>query len=94
MGYKVGLEKNYERYNEEDFEIFPEYEKAIPFLTISDEERSKLIIIKKQKEIEDLEKANTKLADQAEEINDLLTRVKAIEREKAEREIPSWRGKL
>jgi len=41
MGHKVGLEKHYERYQEEDFERFPEYQKAIPFLTISDEERAK-----------------------------------------------------
>ena len=39
MGHKVGLEKHYERYSEEDFERFPEYEKAIPLLTISDTER-------------------------------------------------------
>ncbi len=39
MGHTTGLEKHYERYNEEDFERFPEYQKAIPFLTISDEER-------------------------------------------------------
>ncbi len=39
MGHKTGLEKHYERYNEEDFERFPEYQKAIPFLTISDTER-------------------------------------------------------
>ena len=39
MGHKVGLEKNYERYVEEDFERFAEYQKAIPFLTISDTER-------------------------------------------------------
>lgn len=39
MGHKVGLERHYERYNEEDFERFPEYQKAIPFLTISDTER-------------------------------------------------------
>ena len=39
MGHKVGLEKHYERYQEDDFERFPEYQKAIPFLTISDEER-------------------------------------------------------
>ncbi|MDH3617569.1 MAG: site-specific integrase [Nitrosopumilus sp.] len=38
MGHKVGLEKNYERYQEDDFERFPEYQKAIPFLTISKEE--------------------------------------------------------
>jgi len=42
MGHKVGLEKHYERYQEEDFERFPEYQKAIPFLTISDDERLKL----------------------------------------------------
>ena len=41
MGHKVGLEKHYERYNEEDFERFSEYQKAIPFLTISDTERMK-----------------------------------------------------
>ncbi len=35
MGHKIGLEKHYERYQEEDFERFPEYQKAIPFLTIS-----------------------------------------------------------
>jgi len=41
MGHKVGLEKHYERYNEADFERFPEYIKAISFLTISDVERTK-----------------------------------------------------
>ncbi len=41
MGHTTGLEKHYERYNEEDFERFPEYQKAIPFLTISDTERVK-----------------------------------------------------
>jgi len=52
MGHSMGLEKHYERYNEEDFERFSEYEKAIPFLTISNTERVK---IKNQK----LEKAHT-----------------------------------
>ena len=42
MGHSVGLEKHYERYQEEDFERFPEYQKAIPFLTVSDEERLSL----------------------------------------------------
>ncbi|WP_268544054.1 site-specific integrase [Candidatus Nitrosotenuis cloacae] len=36
MGHSVGLEKHYERYEEADFERFPEYHKAIPYLTISD----------------------------------------------------------
>jgi len=42
MGHNVGLERHYERYKEEDFERFSEYQKAIPFLTISDEERLRL----------------------------------------------------
>ena len=42
MGHSVGLEKHYERYQEEDFERFSEYQKAIPFLTISNEERFRL----------------------------------------------------
>jgi len=42
MGHTVGLEKHYERYQEDDYERFPEYQKAIPFLTIADEERVKV----------------------------------------------------
>ncbi len=40
MGHKVGLEIHYERYRDSS-ERFSEYQKAIPFLTISDEERIK-----------------------------------------------------
>ena len=39
MGHYEGLQKHYERYVDEDFERFPEYQKAIPFLTIGDAER-------------------------------------------------------
>ena len=42
MGHKVGLETHYERYQEDDFERFSEYQKAIPLLTISDEERIRI----------------------------------------------------
>jgi len=34
-------ESHYERYEEADFEMFPEYQKAIPLLTVSDEWRAK-----------------------------------------------------
>jgi len=34
-----GQEGSYERYEEQDFERFSEYQKAIPFLTISDDEK-------------------------------------------------------
>ena len=50
MGHTTGLEKHYERYNEEDFERFSEYQKAIPFLTISDTERVKFENQKLEKE--------------------------------------------
>jgi len=50
MGHKVGLEESYERYEESDFERFAEYQKSIPFLTISEEERA--VFALKQKEIE------------------------------------------
>ncbi|AFS81141.1 integrase family protein [Candidatus Nitrosopumilus koreensis AR1] len=42
MGHKVGLESHYERYQEDDFERFSEYQKAIPLLTISDDERMRV----------------------------------------------------
>jgi len=58
MGHKVGLEKHYERYQEEDFERFPEYQKAISFLTISDDEILKI--------------ENQKLLEEKSELNDLL----------------------
>jgi len=54
MGHKIGLEESYERYIEADFELFSEYQKAIPFLTISDDERNKIEIELKQKKIDEL----------------------------------------
>jgi len=56
MGHKIGLEQHYERYQEEDFERFPEYQKAIPFLTISDDERLKLENEKLKEKKSELEK--------------------------------------
>ena len=61
MGHKVGLERHYERYQEEDFERFPEYQKAIPFLTISDEDRLRYENQQKQGEIEYVQKKNEQL---------------------------------
>ena len=71
MGHKVGLEQHYERYQEEDFERFPEYQKAIPFLTISDEERLRLENQQKQGEIEEIEKKNLELQDLSRRIDEL-----------------------
>ena len=58
MGHSVGLEKHYERYQEDDYERFPEYQKAIPFLTIADEERVKVenAMLRKEKSQNNIQK--------------------------------------
>ena len=71
MGHKVGLESHYERYQEEDFEQFPEYQKAIPFLTISDEERLRFEATEKQNDIEQLEEKNAEIQNLHERIDNL-----------------------
>lgn len=70
MGHKTGLERHYERYNEEDFERFSEYQKAIPFLTISDTERTKFENQKLREEKIMLERKIPEM------VNDAIARVK------------------
>ena len=80
MGHSTGLEKNYERYNEEDFERFSEYQKAIPFLTISDEERIKAEnqkLLKERSTLDNkLNQDNQILLKEIHEIKDDLAKVK------------------
>jgi hypothetical protein len=71
MGHKVGLEKHYERYQEEDFERFPEYQKAIPFLTISDEDRLRLEAQQKQQELDEIGQRDEKITNLEKRIDDL-----------------------
>lgn len=71
MGHKVGLEKHYERYNEEDFERFPEYQKAIPFLTISDTERIRLENAELRKEKTELQKTQERLEEAISKVEEL-----------------------
>jgi len=78
MGHSVGLERHYERYQEEDFERFPEYQKAIPFLTISDEARQELKIESLEKIKENLEE-KVKEADYYKENIDKIVEDKARE---------------
>jgi len=80
MGHSVGLERYYERYNEEDFERFPEYEKAIPFLTISDTERIKYENKKLKQEKSDLQKLHEKNSSQIEEYQKLEARTQRLEK--------------
>lgn len=71
MGHKVGLEQHYERYQEDDFERFPEYQKAISFLTISDEDRLKMEKQKLEIEKSELVKTNEKLQDTLRKVDEL-----------------------
>jgi len=75
MGHTTGLEKHYERYNEEDFERFPEYEKAIPFLTIDPTERQKL-------EIQRLKEAKSETKSQQSKFLNLEAKINSFENEK------------
>lgn len=66
MGHKIGLESNYERYVESDFELFSEYQKAIPFLSISDVAIKEVELEKERAEKNNLKKKiieNKKLSD-------------------------------
>ena len=71
MGHTTGLEKHYERYAEEDFERFPQYQKAIPYLTISNEEKLKTEAIQKEDQIKDLEHKNTELLQLKQQVDKL-----------------------
>ena len=84
MGHKVGLEKHYERYAEEDFERFPEYEKVIPYLTISDEEQQKIELEKKQKELDEEKTVKLQLEKKVDEIKDLKQKMSSFEKIKEE----------
>jgi hypothetical protein len=82
MGHKVGLEKHYERYLEEDFERFPEYQKAIPFLTISEEEKLKaenLTLKNEKSEISDLKKQLLDNKETIQEFKELMHKIKTGE---------------
>jgi integrase len=64
MGHKVGLEDSYERYEEECFERFSEYQKAIPFLTIDETAR-------KSVELEAERAEKTELQRKVDEIDEM-----------------------
>jgi hypothetical protein len=80
MGHKVGLEKHYERYTEEDFERFPEYQKAIPFLTISDTERIRFENEKLKNETSKLQKLNNEKSKLLENYRKLEARTRRLEK--------------
>jgi len=80
MGHSVGLEKHYERYNEEDFERFPEYQKAIPFLTISDRE---MLLLKNQQLTEERSQLEKRIPQMVKE---------AVERVKDDLKKEGWQS--
>jgi len=78
MGHYRGLQKHYERYEELDFERFPEYQKAISFLAIDDAERKDAVIQRKDQEITELQaekENNTDLQKQLDEMKPQLAKL-------------------
>ena len=70
QGRDLGMESSYERYIEDDFERWPEYQKAIPFLTIDDAERKEVENQKLKEEKNELKikvSENSKLLEQVKE---------------------------
>jgi len=63
QGRDLGMESSYERYVEADFERWPEYQKAIPFLTISDDERNKAKLVIANQKNDELEKKSSEIDD-------------------------------
>ena len=80
MGHSVGLERHYERYSEEDFERFSEYQKAIPYLTISNEERLRLKNNQLEDEKSTLERINDEKTKLIEEYQKLEARTRRLEK--------------
>ena len=76
MGHSTGLEKHYERYCEEDFERFPEYQKAIPFLTISDGERLRAENLALKKEAAESSPDMDLVSRQMQQLSEELAKVK------------------
>ena len=72
--------RNTERYQEEDFERFPEYEKIIPFLTISEKEKMRLDNGKLKKEKSELEIQTNEKDRLLENYKKLEDRTKRLER--------------
>lgn len=67
-----GQEGSYGKYVETDFERFPEYQKAIPFLTIDDSLRQQFELDKITKEKSDLENINLILKQTVKEKDELV----------------------
>ena len=79
LGHQIALESSYERYEEADFERFSEYQKAIPFLTISDEEQEKIRNSKLSEENFKLRKKHEKIKEQNEKIETLEESLKSLQ---------------
>lgn len=83
-----GQEGSYGRYIESDFERFPEYEKAIPLLTISDEERAKVELEKSKSEKNILIIKNRELEKKQEIIDNHTKSIERLENNWFNQNIP------
>lgn len=88
MGHTIGQEQSYQRYVEEDFEMFPEYQKAIPILTISDEERTVAKLVLKEQRITELEQKEVVIEDQQKQLDDMKKKQEKFEKMWMEKSFP------
>ena len=88
MGHFRGLQKHYERYIEDDFERFPEYQKAISFLTIDDSKRKDAELQIKNEEITKLQKEKEVNADLQKEVDDMKKWKEDFEKKWMEKSFP------
>ncbi len=84
IGHGAYLQQYQRRTIDEKMELWSELESEVLVFDLE----------KKNQQIKKLQEANTMLADQKEELSDMLMRIRALEKDKAEKEIPAWRGKV
>ena len=79
MGHSVTIpmDNHYGTFSNE--QIFEEYKKAIPELTISDEERQKVQIQNKNKKLEELEQVRLEKIQQQKQIDELNQQVEKLQ---------------
>jgi len=89
MGHYEGLQRHYERYIEEDFERFPEYQKAIAFLSIDDAERKDAVIAQKDLELSELQAEKQISTDLQSQLDEMKSKQEDFEKKFMEKSFPT-----
>jgi len=89
MGHYEGLQKHYARYIEEDFERFPEYQKAISLLTVDDSERKDAELQRKNQEISELQAEKENNTTLQEQLDEMKSRQEEFEKKWMKKSFPT-----